>query len=399
MATRAKGRSIFVSWEWDAWTDSECPQSFVSLLRWCSACNLYKPCGASVGTTADIQEYAPDSDEAKRFLSEFIGHVVRLGQPNEAHAFLASVGKEERFASFRSRAKELCKTWAVECREVPRTCLDEGAVYWPANPWHSEAEVLASLLSRFEALERITERGQLQHRCYCLIEAMRITEGWLNEQHIFDGPQCSKSEAEWRMCFDEFRRQGWSSEIGPNTVVETFVREYLNEIRNSYRGLLRWFQSRLSHNHPFAMTNEVKSAEPITTSPTAPNDDAASVVGLASPQNKSQSATELTSSSRRGLREPSKLAFAAYQIHKLLDKKQDEVARLLREKFPGCVAKQGQVSRMCKAVGGWIAAGGLLPSEHTAQTPARSVDPSVLEMGRRSDGLTFRQRERKSDDE
>ena len=100
--------------------------------------------------------------------------------------------------------------------------------------------------------------------------------------------------------------------------------------------------------------------------------------------------------SRASLKEPTKDAFAAYKVHKLLGKNQPETATILTKQFSRPVT-QGQVSRWCKAVAKWTAAGGLVPPELTMNPTVRSVDPDVLEMGQRVDGRTPRQRERRDD--
>jgi hypothetical protein len=97
------------------------------------------------------------------------------------------------------------------------------------------------------------------------------------------------------------------------------------------------------------------------------------------------------------LKEPDKEAFSAYRVHKLLGKNQTETAEMLTREFCRSI-NQGQVSRWCKAVRKWIAAGGLMPSEPMTKPTVSSVDPNVLDMGKRADGRTPRQRERRDDE-
>lgn len=96
------------------------------------------------------------------------------------------------------------------------------------------------------------------------------------------------------------------------------------------------------------------------------------------------------------LKQPSKEAFAAYRIHKEYGKKQTEIAKLLEAEFHRSIC-QGQVSKWCKEVKKWLTAGGFLPQESTTASTIRSVDPADLEMGKRTDGRTPRQREKRDD--
>lgn len=100
--------------------------------------------------------------------------------------------------------------------------------------------------------------------------------------------------------------------------------------------------------------------------------------------------------SRALLKEPTTEAFAAYRVHKLLGKKQSETATILTKEFHHPI-NQGQVSRWCTAVARWTESGGLMPPELTMNPTVRSVDPDVLDMGKRVDGRTPRQRERRDD--
>lgn len=97
------------------------------------------------------------------------------------------------------------------------------------------------------------------------------------------------------------------------------------------------------------------------------------------------------------INEPSREAFAAYRVHKLLGKKQTETAEILTREF-GFPVSQGQVSRWCTSVAKFVKAGGLLPEAFTKRERVESVDPADIEMGRRMDGRTPRQRERRSDE-
>lgn len=94
--------------------------------------------------------------------------------------------------------------------------------------------------------------------------------------------------------------------------------------------------------------------------------------------------------------EPSRAAFNAYVVYKIVGKSQEETAKMLTVKLHRTVS-QGQVSRWCKGVAKWIKAGGLLPTEFTESTVVQSVDPNVIDMGKRTDAHTPRQRDRKQD--
>lgn len=64
----------------------------------------------------------------------------------------------------------------------------------------------------------------------------------------------------------------------------------------------------------------------------------------------------------------------------------------------GTKADQGQVSRWLKAVGNYVAAGGILPTVAELGAKPQSIDPNVVDMGARQDGRTPRQRLRRDPD-
>jgi hypothetical protein len=105
---------------------------------------------------------------------------------------------------------------------------------------------------------------------------------------------------------------------------------------------------------------------------------------------------EVKSDRKSAANEPSRDAFTAYRVYKIAGKSQKETAKMLTVELRRSVS-QGQVSRWCKRVAKWIEAGGLLPKEFTGSTTVQTVDPDVIDMGKRSDGHTPRQRDRKRD--
>jgi len=94
---------------------------------------------------------------------------------------------------------------------------------------------------------------------------------------------------------------------------------------------------------------------------------------------------------------PPDKAFQAWQVRELVGiSKQGEIARIMTER--GIPATQGQVSKWLAAVEEWRLAGGLMPEVSTREGKPQSVDPDILDMGARQDGLTPRQRPRRDSD-
>jgi len=92
------------------------------------------------------------------------------------------------------------------------------------------------------------------------------------------------------------------------------------------------------------------------------------------------------------LREPPQKAFAAYRAHRVLGQKQADVATELK-------VNQGQISRWVKQVATWIAGGNVLPNLDVLglTTKPISVDPVVIDMGKRQDGRAKNQRAKNDD--
>jgi hypothetical protein len=94
------------------------------------------------------------------------------------------------------------------------------------------------------------------------------------------------------------------------------------------------------------------------------------------------------------LNRPSDKAFQAWQIREFLNiSNQEEIATKMTEQ--GFPATQGQVSKWLAAVEEWRTAGGLMPKVGTLNSEPQPVDPNILDMGARQDGLTPRQRPRR----
>lgn len=93
---------------------------------------------------------------------------------------------------------------------------------------------------------------------------------------------------------------------------------------------------------------------------------------------------------------PLNKAFQAWSIRAILGiTNQKEIAEEMTRR--GVPATQGQVSKWLGQVEKYLAAGGILPDYGSGGKP-ESVDPAVLEMGARQDGLTPRQRQRRDPD-
>jgi hypothetical protein len=99
------------------------------------------------------------------------------------------------------------------------------------------------------------------------------------------------------------------------------------------------------------------------------------------------------------LKEPPPEAFAAYRLARFMGMNQTEIAKRLAEEF-GRPIDQGTVSRWIKWVVTWIEAGNVLPDlPNPDRKQPKPMDPERLDLGPRADGLTKRQRERRSDDD
>lgn len=90
-------------------------------------------------------------------------------------------------------------------------------------------------------------------------------------------------------------------------------------------------------------------------------------------------------------------AFAAYRIHVATGSSQKVIAELLSKELRRSVS-QGQVSRWLQNAIAFIAAGNILPELGQRAKKERGVDPASLEIGKRTDRLTPRQRMQKTDE-
>ena len=90
------------------------------------------------------------------------------------------------------------------------------------------------------------------------------------------------------------------------------------------------------------------------------------------------------------VKRPSEKAFQAWRLRDLTGWKQKQIAKKLD-------TNQGQVSKWYKAVKEYLDAANIFPDLGVTGKP-QSIDPTVIDMGARSDGLTPRQRERRTDD-
>jgi len=88
-------------------------------------------------------------------------------------------------------------------------------------------------------------------------------------------------------------------------------------------------------------------------------------------------------------------ALTAWRLCGLADLSQTAAAQKMSEEL-GRTIHQGQVSRWVKQVDNYIRARGVVPP--LSQQPPLSVDPRVIEMGKRQGGLTQRQRPRRDPD-
>ena len=112
------------------------------------------------------------------------------------------------------------------------------------------------------------------------------------------------------------------------------------------------------------------------------------------PAQLNDSAGERTHSQphRRRMKQPPEHMIQAYRLSILMSVTQAELAELLQGELRRRVT-QPEVSRWIKRVKEWLEAGNVLPDMSGERTgKADSVDPAVIEMGRRRDGRSSRQR-------
>ena len=94
------------------------------------------------------------------------------------------------------------------------------------------------------------------------------------------------------------------------------------------------------------------------------------------------------------LKRPSKKAFMAWQLRELLGiTTQTEIAAKMTEE--GVPASQGGVCRLLQQVDKYLAAANVLPMIDPLTSQPQSIDPTVIDMGKRQDGRTPRQRKRR----
>ena len=110
------------------------------------------------------------------------------------------------------------------------------------------------------------------------------------------------------------------------------------------------------------------------------------------PPGESATGADTKQTPKPEIKRPSENAFKAWRLRDLSGTKtQAELAEKMTEN--GIPADQGQVSKWLKQVGVYMAAGGVLP-ELPKIPGVGVVDPHVIDMGERQDGLTPHQRER-----
>jgi hypothetical protein len=97
------------------------------------------------------------------------------------------------------------------------------------------------------------------------------------------------------------------------------------------------------------------------------------------------------------IKRPPENALKAWRLRELLGiTNQTEIAQKLSEE--GISATQGQVSRWLKLAEEYLEAGNVLPLNQPMTKKPQSLDPSIIEMGKRRDNRTPRQRGRRDAD-
>jgi hypothetical protein len=86
----------------------------------------------------------------------------------------------------------------------------------------------------------------------------------------------------------------------------------------------------------------------------------------------------------------------AHRLHVEMGMKQNEVAaKMTAEGYP---MDQGTVSRLVSDVRDYLNAGNKLPAISSLNSQPQAMNPTTLDMGKRQDSLTPRQRLKKTDD-
>jgi hypothetical protein len=130
--------------------------------------------------------------------------------------------------------------------------------------------------------------------------------------------------------------------------------------------------------------------------------DAASAVGIDKSKDATKGADKGTSkidaaTQAQSVKRPPENAFKVWRLRDLEGiKTQTELAKMMTQN--GIPATQGQVSRWLKDVESYLAAGNILPTLPSLISQPRSIDPATLDMGKRQDSRTPRQRERRNSD-
>jgi hypothetical protein len=94
---------------------------------------------------------------------------------------------------------------------------------------------------------------------------------------------------------------------------------------------------------------------------------------------------------KKSLKQPKAVYIAAYRLAFATSSTQGDIAAALTKEF-GIPIRQSDVSRMVKRVRVYVSAGNILPEFPKSPVKAKAVDPSQIDIGRRTDSLTPRQR-------
>jgi hypothetical protein len=120
--------------------------------------------------------------------------------------------------------------------------------------------------------------------------------------------------------------------------------------------------------------------------------------GIVKPAVRTEAESAPTPKAKRTMRQPSNAAFAAYRLWVATQGTQAELASVLSRELR-LPMKQNQVSRMLKQVRKYLDSGNVLPDLPRPDRRAKAIDPATLGMGNRTNSLTPRQRDRRSDPE
>jgi hypothetical protein len=265
---------------------------------------------------------------------------------------------------------------------------------------------MSGVLASFQALASFYEPTKSREDYYYFI-------GLTGEQEVFDlesaSPYCGRDDSRLDEIVFRSKDDRWILAYSPTLGHENFDKPQPCNRELSLVDASRWFMlnerwlpdglnplssgmdktraevgTRLDRDWRFLPSPAV--AVPIAEQPASPNPNSQVTEG----------ATPNPAGKGRKLKAPSKEAIAAYRLKVLQGKKQARIASEMSKEF-GRKFNQGTISRYIKSAEKWISAGNVLPNLPKMTHKPQSIDPARLDLGRRTDGRTPRQRSKLPD--